>query len=72
MRYALIGCGMISPNHIKGALDTGLEIAALCDRVLLMAGGGVIQTLRNDQLDIHQVHILTMGKGESNEAGSEN
>ena len=48
------------------------EIAALCDRVLLMASGGVIQTLRNDQLDIHQVHILTMGKGESNEAGSEN
>ena len=31
MRYALIGCGMISPNHIRAALDTGLEIAALCD-----------------------------------------
>ena len=31
MRFALIGCGMISPNHIKAALDTGLEIAALCD-----------------------------------------
>ena len=31
MKYALIGCGMISPNHIKAALETGLEIAALCD-----------------------------------------
>ena len=31
MKYALIGCGMISPSHISAALDTGLEIAALCD-----------------------------------------
>ena len=31
MKYALIGCGMISPNHVKAALETGLEIAALCD-----------------------------------------
>ena len=31
MRYALIGCGMISASHIKAALETGLEIAALCD-----------------------------------------
>ena len=48
------------------------EIAALCDRVLLMAGGRVIRTLRNDELDIHQVHILTMGKGDSYESVSEN
>ena len=48
------------------------EIAALCDRVLLMAGGRVIRTMRNDELDIHQVHILTMGKGDSYEPGSEN
>lgn len=33
MKYALIGCGMISPNHINAALETGLEIAALCDLV---------------------------------------
>ena len=31
MKYALIGCGMISPNHIRAALENGLEIAALCD-----------------------------------------
>ena len=31
MRYALIGCGMISPNHIKAALANGFEITALCD-----------------------------------------
>lgn len=30
-RYALIGCGRISPNHIAAAIDNGLEITALCD-----------------------------------------
>ena len=33
MKYALIGCGMISPNHIKAALENDLEIVALCDLV---------------------------------------
>lgn len=31
--YALIGCGMISPNHINAALASGLRIVALCDLV---------------------------------------
>lgn len=31
MKYALIGCGMISPNHIKAALANDMEIVALCD-----------------------------------------
>lgn len=31
MRYALIGCGRISPNHIVAAKNNGLEIAAICD-----------------------------------------
>lgn len=31
MRYALIGCGMISKNHINAALEAGLEIVAFCD-----------------------------------------
>lgn len=31
MKYALIGCGRISPNHIRAALDNGLDIVALCD-----------------------------------------
>jgi UDP-N-acetyl-2-amino-2-deoxyglucuronate dehydrogenase len=30
-RYALIGCGRISKNHIAAAIDNGLEITALCD-----------------------------------------
>lgn len=31
MRYALIGCGRISPNHIVAAQKNELEIVALCD-----------------------------------------
>ncbi len=31
MKYALIGCGRISPNHIVAARKNNLEIVALCD-----------------------------------------
>lgn len=31
MRYALIGCGRISTNHIKAAVNNHLEIVAVCD-----------------------------------------
>lgn len=33
MKYALIGCGMISPNHIRAALANDLQIVALCDLI---------------------------------------
>ena len=32
MKYALIGCGRISTNHLKAALNNHLEIVAVCDR----------------------------------------
>lgn len=31
MKYVLIGCGRISPNHIVAAKNNGLEIVAICD-----------------------------------------
>lgn len=31
MKYALIGCGRISPNHFAAAKANGLEIIAICD-----------------------------------------
>lgn len=31
MKYALIGCGRISPNHIMAAKNNNLEIVAICD-----------------------------------------
>lgn len=33
MKYALIGCGRISPNHIAAAKTNGLEFVGLCDIV---------------------------------------
>lgn len=33
MKYALIGCGRISTNHIKAALNNGFNIVAVCDIV---------------------------------------
>lgn len=33
LRYALIGCGRISPNHIEAAKNTGLHMVAICDIV---------------------------------------
>ena len=33
MRFALIGCGRISPNHIAAAKQNNLEFVALCDIV---------------------------------------
>lgn len=31
MKYALIGCGRISRNHIKAAVNNGLDFVAVCD-----------------------------------------
>lgn len=31
MKYALIGCGRISPNHLKAAINNNLNIVAICD-----------------------------------------
>ena len=31
LKYAIIGCGRISPNHIAAALSNDLDIVALCD-----------------------------------------
>ena len=31
LKYALIGCGRISPNHIVAAKENNLEIVAVCD-----------------------------------------
>ena len=33
MKYALIGCGRISTNHIKAAVSNGLELLGVCDVV---------------------------------------
>lgn len=43
MRYALIGCGRISPNHVVAAKNNHLEICALCDIVKSNAEDKVVK-----------------------------
>lgn len=31
MKYALVGCGRVSPSHIKAATENGFHILAVCD-----------------------------------------
>lgn len=31
MKYALVGCGRVSPNHINAALKNGFQIMSVCD-----------------------------------------
>ena len=33
MKYALIGCGRIAPNHLEAAINNNLEIVGICDIV---------------------------------------
>ena len=55
MKYALIGCGRISPNHITAALKNNLEIVALCDLDL----SKVVATLKNFSLNDKKVKVYT-------------
>ncbi len=43
MKYALIGCGRIAPNHLAAAVSNQLEIVALCDIDLNKAQGLLTQ-----------------------------
>lgn len=38
MKYAIIGCGRISPQHIASAIENELEIVALCDVIPALMG----------------------------------
>lgn len=55
MKYALIGCGRISPNHIAAALENGLEINALCDIEI----ENVISLSQKFNLDLNQIKTYT-------------
>jgi predicted dehydrogenase len=42
MKYALIGCGRISPNHITAAMNNNLDIVGLCDLEINKANQHII------------------------------
>lgn len=52
MRYALIGCGRISTNHIKAAKNNKLEIVAVCDVVV-----GQIESLLEKHNLLREINI---------------
>jgi predicted dehydrogenase len=55
MRYAIIGCGRISPNHVVASQKTGLELVALCDINVEAARDKIVKF----SLDADKVNIYT-------------
>lgn len=53
MKYALIGCGRISPNHIEAAKNNHLNFVAMCD-ILPEAMGE-----KSDKFSLDKVHKYT-------------
>ncbi len=51
MKYAIIGCGRISPNHIAAAKTNGLEFVGLCDIDEKMLAD---KALKFDLQEVHQ------------------
>jgi len=47
MRYCLIGCGRVSPEHIRAAKQNNLEIVGLCD----VSPENLAENLGREQLD---------------------
>lgn len=50
MKYALIGCGRISTNHLKAVLNNKLELVAVCD---------ILETQMEELLEKHNLHNNT-------------
>lgn len=50
MKYALIGCGRISTNHLKAVLNNKLELVAVCD---------ILETQMEKLLEKHNLHNNT-------------
>ena len=55
MRYALIGCGRISPNHVMAAKNNDLDIVAVCDVVKENADDKILKF----DLDSNMVKVYT-------------
>ncbi len=50
LKYAIIGCGRISPNHIAAALENKLNIVALCD---------IEESKMNEAIERHELSKAT-------------
>lgn len=55
MKYALIGCGRISPNHVIAAKNNGLDIVAVCDIVRANAEDKILKfDLDTDKVKVYE------------------
>lgn len=57
MKYALIGCGRISPNHIAAAKANDLEIVALCDINIKNAQDKIIKFDLSEKIHIYTDYL---------------
>lgn len=66
MKYALIGCGRISPNHVAAAIANQLNIVALCDIMEENARDKAVKFELDDNTRIYQDYkeMLTKEKPE--------
>ena len=62
MRYALIGCGRISPNHVQAAKNNRLEIVGLCDIVRGNAWDKVLQFELDRNIPIYEDYRVMLEK----------
>lgn len=56
MKYALVGCGRVSPNHISAAVENGLEIIALCDIDIDKAKSAAAELPRGNDVRFYDDH----------------
>lgn len=55
MKYALIGCGRISPNHVMAAKNNDLDIVAVCDIVRENAEDKILKfDLDSDRVKVYE------------------
>ena len=55
MKYALIGCGRISPNHVMAAKNNDLDIVAVCDVVGAKAEDNILKfDLDSDRVKVYE------------------
>jgi predicted dehydrogenase len=62
MKYALIGCGRISPNHVSAAINNNLEIVGLCDLVIEKAKQHIIDFKLSDISHIYEDYKVMIEK----------
>lgn len=63
MKYALIGCGRISPNHVMAAKNNGLDIVAVCDIVRTNAEDKILKfDLDSEKVKVYEDYKELLAK----------